>query len=264
MIEPNPDHDQFFVGYLKAPAAHTRFNVLLVGLIMLWIGATAFVLVLTMRDPGPANWNLSNEQTWEGTLLESPYPTLIPKNYPDSPAMLVVSSGKHSAHEQLRDSYGQYVQIRGFELKRDGRYLIELSPDDQAVKPAPNQSTQSLPVLERETSEPVELVGEIVDGKCYHGAMKPGDGIGHRSCAILCLEGGLPPTFIAKTDIGDVPYPLLLVDGSTVLPPQVTRLAGSRVQIKAYQSTFAGLRILEASSEDISPIPLLSHSMLNP
>ena len=37
------------------------------------------------------------------------------------------------------------------------------------------------------------LKGEIYDPKCAFGAMKPGFGKPHRSCAIRCISGGVPP-----------------------------------------------------------------------
>ena len=42
------------------------------------------------------------------------------------------------------------------------------------------------------------LKGQIVDSKCYLGQMQPGSGKTHRSCATLCIRGGLPPLFITK------------------------------------------------------------------
>jgi hypothetical protein len=35
-------------------------------------------------------------------------------------------------------------------------------------------------------------VGEVVDAKCYLGAMKPGDGKSHKACATLCVTNGIP------------------------------------------------------------------------
>lgn len=51
------------------------------------------------------------------------------------------------------------------------------------------------------------LTGEICDGKCYAGAMKPGQGLAHKACANLCITEGLPPVLVME----------LPVEGSTVL-----------------------------------------------
>ncbi len=46
------------------------------------------------------------------------------------------------------------------------------------------------------------LRGEIVDSKCYLGAMKPGAGRVHRACAQICLEGGIPPVLVVRDASG--------------------------------------------------------------
>ena len=47
------------------------------------------------------------------------------------------------------------------------------------------------------------LVGEIVDTKCYLGAMKPGRGKPHRDCASLCIRGGIPAALLVRTEDGE-------------------------------------------------------------
>ena len=42
------------------------------------------------------------------------------------------------------------------------------------------------------------LRGEILDSKCWFGAMRPGQGKPHKACAALCLRHGLPPAFYAR------------------------------------------------------------------
>ena len=42
------------------------------------------------------------------------------------------------------------------------------------------------------------LRGEIVDSKCYLGAMKPGDQKTHKACATLCIRGGIPPVLVER------------------------------------------------------------------
>ncbi len=47
------------------------------------------------------------------------------------------------------------------------------------------------------------VVGEIVDTKCYLGAMKPGRGKPHRDCASLCIRGGIPAALLVRTADGE-------------------------------------------------------------
>ena len=57
----------------------------------------------------------------------------------------------------------------------------------------------------------MELKGEIIDPKCYFGVMKPGKGKIHRSCATLCISGGIPPV-LATTDKNNITEYYLLTD----------------------------------------------------
>ena len=50
---------------------------------------------------------------------------------------------------------------------------------------------------------PQTFVGEIVDTKCYLGAMKPGRGKPHRDCASLCIRGGIPAALLVRTENGE-------------------------------------------------------------
>ena len=56
------------------------------------------------------------------------------------------------------------------------------------------------------------IKGEIVDSKCYFGAMRPGFGKTHRACAVRCISGGIPPVLAATNYEGDVNY--FLIRGS--------------------------------------------------
>ena len=42
--------------------------------------------------------------------------------------------------------------------------------------------------------------GEILDPKCYFGVMKLGEGKVHKSCAIRCISGGIPPVMRVELD----------------------------------------------------------------
>jgi hypothetical protein len=55
----------------------------------------------------------------------------------------------------------------------------------------------------------MELKGEIIDPKCYFGVMKPGIGKIHRSCAVRCISGGIPPVFLTADNEGVNQYFLL-------------------------------------------------------
>lgn len=243
LAPPNPD---FYVGYLPTPPRHLRFVRRLAWITLAWIIALGTTIAATQRDPGPAVWDTGTERDWTGTLLTDPYPMLLPDDGTDP--LLIVEMAKHGAHPRLEPHDGQRLTVRGYLLERDARRMIELIPGDAAitvvgpaVAPTPSDA---VPV-------PVTLLGEIVDGKCYVGAMKPGDGIAHKSCATLCIRGGLPPMFLTTEDARPV-FRLLVVDGSTTLSESLLALVAEPVRITGELTTLHGLPIIRTTAAQIT------------
>jgi len=232
------------------PPRHRRFVNALVGLLAIWMVGMGALIVLAMRDPGDARWESGRVQSWTGTLIEHPYPMLLPdSNKPG--AIFVVSMGKSGAHDRLKEHFGRAVTLNGYGLSRQGRHLIELDDSPQAV--ISDSSTTRSAAVEMNHIKHTILTGEIVDGKCYLGAMKPGDGMGHQSCAALCIKGGLPPMFVANTDEGDLVYYLLLIDGSTQLPDHILAMLGRPVTIEGDIATMQGIPILQTTASLVTP-----------
>lgn len=243
---PEPRPDEFYVGYLRTPPGHLRFVRRLVWVMLAWIVALGVVIALGMRDPGGATWDTSRERQWVGTVLTEPYPLLIPDDGSD--ALLIVEMAKHGAHERVEPFGGAHARVRGFLLDRDGRRMIELTPDDTAIEREPKVDL-SVPPNPRPLG-PVTLTGEIVDGKCYLGAMKPGDGMTHKSCATLCVRGGLPPMVVSREEGGAV-FRLLVIDGSTELSPELLALIAEPVRVRGEEFELAGLRFVRATASQV-------------
>jgi hypothetical protein len=89
-------------------------------------------------------------------------------------------------------------------IYRDDQKMIALSGGSIAVLGDAQQNQ----VVPKNLGE-FDLVGEIVDSKCYLGNMNPGNGKVHRDCAVRCLSGGIPPVF-ATNDFNGSPAVLLL------------------------------------------------------
>jgi hypothetical protein len=206
----------FYVAGRGLPRVHRRF--LMFALPIAATGITIGAAGLALRQPpwGDGFWQTGAASEWTGVLRLEPYPMLIataPGGTPD--AYLLVEMGKFGARDRFRDSPahdGAAVTVRGRELRRDGRRMIEIDPEHPSLPPAvqPAGTTAPTPRLPRpDAFEPVTLRGEIVDSKCDLGGMKPGSGRGHKACAILCIEGGIPPVLVTRDAGGRSDYYLL-------------------------------------------------------
>jgi len=190
--------DDFYVGYLPLPPGHAR--VLRIGIpALLWACAiVAGALAWTQRDPGPTSWSALADgkvSTWTGVYRNEPYPMLESLTDDGTPVTyLIVKQGKLGAPDGLGIHDGKKVWVEGWAITRQGRTMIELAPDE-GFRPDIEHTTYT-PPAPPERLGTVTLRGEIVDSKCFLGAMKPGDGKGHRACATLCIDGGVPPTLV--------------------------------------------------------------------
>jgi hypothetical protein len=121
--------------------------------------------------------------------------------------VLLVSSFKQGATERARQYHDKTVQARGFTINRQGRYILELLDTDDAIEVT---TTPAIPISATPYDQgEVELVGEIIDPKCYLGAMKPGEGKVHRACAVRCIDSGIAPMFLTRTTDGKATFFLL-------------------------------------------------------
>jgi len=231
------------------PLGQRRFIIAVI--LTLFIGALAMgsIIVVSMRNPGDAIWDADTVQSWSGTLIEQPYPMLIPDDH-RSPAAFVVSMGKHGAQDRLEPFFDKHVTLSGTELNRDGRHLIELGDEPDAIVNDPSKPPMQIDAQFNPLKH-ATLTGEIVDGKCYLGAMKPGDGMGHRACAVLCIRSGLPPMFAANTPGGDPIYYLLLVDDSTNLGEDIMELVARPVTLSGEIGDLYGIPILQTNASNI-------------
>jgi hypothetical protein len=146
-------------------------------------------------------------------------------------AVLLVGEGKAGPPDGLGGLDGQLVEVKGYPIQRGDLTVLQL---DQP----PARQDGAAPALAppREIGESV-MSGEVVDTKCYAGAMSPGDGKTHKGCASLCLFGGIPPLFVSAGAGGQARW-FILTDrqggpiniGAASIAGDAVRLAGTVVE----------------------------------
>ena len=250
------DASEFYVGYLKMPPSLARFlRWVAPGLIMTGL-AVAYCLSGSQNDPGGGVWH-DEAQVLVGRVSATPYPMLrVPSKQPGGAVetVLLVSEGKHGAGERVAGMEGKIAKVRGTILERDGHRMLELADDQPMVR---DDSPTAADVDRLPASQPpnadapprrVTLRGEIIDPKCYSGAMKPGEGKAHKECATLCISGGIPPMFVTFDAAGRRHYYLLTdSDGRALRGEAIDRLlpfVADAVEISGVQEQRGDLAIL--------------------
>lgn len=209
--------DGFYVGYLALPARHRVFLLVAVPLAVAGLLVGGIGLVVGQPSWGDGFWETGSAREFRGTLSLEPYPMLHVEGGDEMVSYLLVEMGKFGTADRfvgMSEMDGATVAIRGRELHREGRRMIEIDPASDGSSEAVSVLPADKPAVRRREAveaDPVTLTGEIVDSKCYLGAMKPGAGRGHKACATLCVSGGIPPVLVVRDETGTVSY-LLLTD----------------------------------------------------
>ena len=120
------------------------------------------------------------------------------------------------------------AKIHGTRVTRDGVDALELTEEANAFEQiaATNLATPNLKQLGIQT-----LRGEIIDPKCYLGAMNPGEGKPHRSCAIRCISGGIMP-MLTYQENNEKKYAVLLGENGEKINPHVLDFVAEPIAIE--------------------------------
>lgn len=192
----------FYVGYLPTPAGLKLFLVSVAAGLIGMFAALALATGASQDDPGDGAFMWGwGAQTVTGVMQVKPYPVLHitsgSERLPAGRALLLSGPGKRGVQARVAKLDGKLVTLRGIALKRGDLLGLQVGGGKQAIKPAAGGGDQvAIKSLGR-----WRLKGEICDGKCLVGAMRPSRGLAHKACANLCLIGGAPPVFVATSAI---------------------------------------------------------------
>lgn len=239
--------DEFYVGYLRVPVGLRRFVRVVVPLVLWAMCGVAIVLARSQRDPGAAVWESGVARSFTGTLYARPYPVLFADDRGDGRpgALLLVEMGKHGSAGRALAFDGKSVSVSGWLLHRDGRRIVELEPGDAGIRVSgTGGASDGVPIIASPIAKalgPVTLRGEIVDSKCFLGAMKPGDGKTHKECATLCISGGIPPMLVTRDAAGAATYYLLVDAAGGELGAEIRPMIADPVVVRGELESWGGV-----------------------
>ena len=191
-------NDGFYIGY-ETPVP-PRARPLVYGAVALILSIAVGLSVVLVASQAPfanSSFAFGRADVFTGLVRFDPHPVLES----GGSRMLLVAPGKHGADDIMRPFDSRVVALRGAQIARDGQRMIEVIPDSisETAATVPAFVLGGAMDLGERT-----VHGEIVDAKCYLGVMNPGEGPGHRDCAVACLRGGLPPMLAVRSDTGIV------------------------------------------------------------
>jgi len=214
--------EDFFIGWnAETPRVDRRFMLGASLALIAGGGAMGGTLAADRPPVGAGVWEQGEARSLNGLLSLAPYPSLRTIDLDGAPRTVFLATSGKTAPRIAASLANRMVRIDGTLIQR-GRQAMMAVDELRPSAAAHNLADLTPPVaVDR---GPVLLVGEILDAKCWFGAMRPGYGKTHKACAALCARGGLPLAFCQLGACGDGAEAPLLLDqdgrafGRAVLP----------------------------------------------
>ncbi|MEM9225288.1 MAG: hypothetical protein AAGA24_02160 [Pseudomonadota bacterium] len=205
--------DNFFIGWADTPKPDRRFFM---GAGLGLMGGTlagAGLLAAGQNAPGNGSWNMGEIKEWRGYATAEPYGTLRLGGPDDAPDFALLGcQGKCGVSARIGALEGVPVVVKGSLIQRGPYKMIAVVDGMDWIRADEDTPAVNMPFPALETLGEVSLKGEILDSKCWFGAMAPNAGKVHKSCAALCIRGGIPPAFYVK-DRRDQKALMIMTDG---------------------------------------------------
>ena len=172
-----------------------------------------------------------------------------------SKEVLLVGYGKFGAEgtmdaiqKEKGSLAGKKITLAGTLIYGDGKTLMELTKENESLinVVGPDNS----PVAVSPPQSPISVKGEILDPKCYFGVMKPGEGKIHKSCAIRCISGGIPPVFRHQMD-DHYQYFLMVDENGNRINEEVLPFVAEQISIDGKTKKSHGWDVLYLNVADI-------------
>lgn len=233
----------FFIGWSNSlPRGLGGFLAGVAALLLVGAAGLGVLLSALADDPGGGDFLFAEGPiTLQGAVTALPYPVL---HRPDGRFVLLSGVGKTGV-EADPALEGRLVEAAGVMLKRGDVDQMQVEPPGLAALSGEAAPPPAVPLGRW------RIAGEICDGKCWNGAMRPGGGIAHRACANFCLIGGVPPLFVAQRPIEGQEILLLGGPDGGPVPPVLRDWVGLRVMLEGQVERRGGLLVFLADPASI-------------
>ncbi|MEM6481496.1 MAG: hypothetical protein AAF922_06905 [Pseudomonadota bacterium] len=250
------DKSPFFVGYLSVPGELRAFVwTLAVGLTILGV-AMGYWIGTTQDDPGPGAFRFDfGPQTVTGVIELTPLPILHVTEGSErigaGHALMLSGQGKNGAQTRSAAVNGQRVTASGILLQRGKIDMLQLRGGTNGLQTA--EGSGEIPPTENLGRW--RLAGEICDGKCLAGAMRPGRGLAHKACANLCVAGGVPPVFVSSQPVEGQDFMMISGPGQTEIPAALYDFMAQFITVEGNISRHGDLLVFAMDPETIKVLP---------
>jgi len=194
-------------------------------------------------------------QTVTGVVSLTPYPLLRVTEGNDlimpGKTLMLASGGKAGVDMRAMGLEGQLATVSGVVLQRGTIDMLQLRGGRQGITMAEGAAPELADI------EPLgrwKLAGEICDGKCLNGAMRPGRGLAHKACANLCLLGDVPPVFVSTQPVEGSDFMLITGPDGTRLPTEAYDFVGQFISLEGDLERHGDMLVLRMDTQTMALI----------
>lgn len=233
------NNEDFYIGWLDRMPKSNRKAIRNL-LICLFLLTPFFTLTMVVFQKPFNNYHfeLGHQREFRGIYQAKPVPMLEVSSPFGNKNLLLVGYGKFgaggiisSAEQKFGQLDGKTITFKGTLISGD-KELLELTDKVNSIIAVSDSLSLSSAMVSSEKE--VTLVGEILDPKCYFGVMKPGEGKIHRSCAIRCISGGIPPVLrvLSNSDSAYYSYYIVLGKDGQAINKSILPFVGESVRLR--------------------------------
>ncbi|MEL6724889.1 MAG: hypothetical protein AAFP81_19875 [Pseudomonadota bacterium] len=244
--------NDFFIGWAETPKVDRRFFFGAGLALLAGTAATAGGVAALQRSAGPGDWNMGEIREWRGIATAEPYGMLRTLDLDGTPrTALLGCQGKCGVSAKIGALAGKPVIVQGSLIQRGRHAMIAVIDGLDWIREDTGGAIGDLAFPTPEPIMEVSLIGEILDTKCWFGAMRPSSGKVHKSCASLCIRSGLPPAFYVE-DPQKQSALMVMTSGGFGHNKDLLPYVADPVRITGQVQRFGDLLILDAPVSAIS------------
>ncbi|MEL6477192.1 MAG: hypothetical protein AAFR17_07675 [Pseudomonadota bacterium] len=246
------DRSPYFIGFLPVPMGLRPFLLTIAAALLVLFAGVGLLIGATQDDPGPGAFRFDyGRQTVTGVLELRPYPLIRviegSEHVPAGRTLMLSGGGKTGVMDRAMPLDGQLATASGVILSRGDLDMLQVRGGAAGLGPAEGAA----PAPETEQLGRWRLSGEICDGKCLVGAMRPGRGLAHKACANLCIVGGVPPVFVSTQPMEGSAFLLVAGPDGGDMPAALLDDVGAFIELEGEVERRGDLLILRADPSSL-------------
>jgi hypothetical protein len=252
--------DEFYIGWqddVTPSYLQGRRQFFIAGLLLIILFGTGY---LFMENKFVNNYfDYGNLTELEGTIVE--YPVFGLRTKVDGKAVTVplVGFGKFDALPILEEIKARTngkslsslkVTLKGTSLTFQDKTWMELTEGDESIVSITDSNLDY--IQDNKNLGALSIAGEIVDPKCFFGVMNPGYNKIHRSCAIRCISGGIPPVLAIREKGIFTDYYFVTDENGEPINKEILQFVGLPVTVSGEVQQVDDWKVLMLNSKFLS------------